>query len=92
MSGLYPETEPYAQGMLEVGGGDLVYWEVCGNPSASLLWSYMVVPARGVIHGNEGYSIPLRTALCCLINVVVGGADLMRASLRRNYRGTPQRT
>jgi ubiquinone/menaquinone biosynthesis C-methylase UbiE len=32
MPDLYPEIEPYAQGMLEVAGGDLVYWEVCGNP------------------------------------------------------------
>jgi hypothetical protein len=78
--------------MLEVGGGDLIYWEVCGNPSGNPLLSCMAVPARGVIHGIEGYSIPLRTELCCLINVVVGGADLMRASLRQSCRGTPQRT
>ena len=32
MPDLYPEIEPYVQGMLEVTGGDLVYWEVCGNP------------------------------------------------------------
>lgn len=32
MPDLYPEIEPYAHGMLEVAGGDLVYWEVCGNP------------------------------------------------------------
>ncbi|MCO5998242.1 prolyl aminopeptidase [Actinoallomurus rhizosphaericola] len=29
---LYPETEPYDQGMLDVGDGHRVYWEVCGNP------------------------------------------------------------
>ena len=29
---LYPETEPYASGMLDVGGGHSVYWEECGNP------------------------------------------------------------
>ena len=31
MPDLYPEIEPFAQGMLEVTGGDLGYWEVCGN-------------------------------------------------------------
>jgi proline iminopeptidase len=45
MSGLYPEIEPYAQGMLEVGGDDLVYWEVCGNHSGK--------PAI-VLHGGPG--------------------------------------
>ncbi|MFE2756995.1 prolyl aminopeptidase [Actinosynnema sp. NPDC059335] len=29
---MYPEIEPFAQGMLDVGDGNLVYWEECGNP------------------------------------------------------------
>lgn len=29
---LYPPIEPYDQGMLPVGDGHEVYWEVCGNP------------------------------------------------------------
>src|SRR2546428_13028783 len=41
----YPEIEPYAQGMLEVTGGDLIYWEVCGNPRGK--------PAV-VLHGGPG--------------------------------------
>src|SRR5882672_10450213 len=45
MPDLYPEIEPYAQGMLEVTGGDLVYWEVCGNPRGK--------PAV-VLHGGPG--------------------------------------
>lgn len=32
MSDLYPQIEPYAHGLLDVGGGDLVYWETCGDP------------------------------------------------------------
>ena len=31
--GLYPAIEPYDHGMLEVGDGHSVYWEVCGNPN-----------------------------------------------------------
>jgi proline iminopeptidase len=42
---LYPEVEPYASGMLEVGDGDLVYWETCGNPDGK--------PAV-VLHGGPG--------------------------------------
>jgi proline iminopeptidase len=45
MPDLYPEIEPYAQGMLEVAGGDLVYWEMCGNPRGK--------PAV-VLHGGPG--------------------------------------
>ena len=29
---LYPAIEPYRQGMLDVGDGHAVYWEICGNP------------------------------------------------------------
>jgi proline iminopeptidase len=29
---LYPQLEPYAHGLLDVGDGHRVYWETCGNP------------------------------------------------------------
>jgi len=29
---LYPEIEPYQTGMLDVGDGHTLYWELCGNP------------------------------------------------------------
>jgi proline iminopeptidase len=45
MNMLYPEIEPFDQGMLDVGNGNLVYWEVCGNPQGK--------PAV-VIHGGPG--------------------------------------
>jgi len=41
----YPEIEPHDQGMLDVGDGQLVYWEVCGNPDGK--------PAV-VLHGGPG--------------------------------------
>ena len=31
---LYPEIEPYASGMLDVGDGHMLYWERCGTPGA----------------------------------------------------------
>ena len=31
--GFYPPIEPYSHGMLEVGDGHGVYWELCGNPA-----------------------------------------------------------
>ncbi|WP_405832210.1 prolyl aminopeptidase [Streptomyces sp. NBC_01176] len=43
--GLYPEIEPYDQGMLDVGDGNRVHWEVCGNPDGK--------PAL-MLHGGPG--------------------------------------
>lgn len=42
---LYPPIEPYDHGMLDVGDGNLVHWEVCGNPAGK--------PAL-VVHGGPG--------------------------------------
>ncbi|WP_159766750.1 alpha/beta fold hydrolase [Streptomyces sp. HM190] len=42
---LHPESEPYDHGMLDVGDGNRVYWEVCGNPRGK--------PAL-VLHGGPG--------------------------------------
>jgi proline iminopeptidase len=42
---VYPEIEPFDQGLLEVGDGNLVYWETCGNPKGK--------PAL-VFHGGPG--------------------------------------
>lgn len=32
MRTFYPEIEPYDSGMLDVGDGNSIYWETCGNP------------------------------------------------------------
>ena len=45
MTDLYPEIAPYEHGMLEVGDGNRVYWETCGNPRGK--------PAI-VLHGGPG--------------------------------------
>jgi proline iminopeptidase len=45
MIGLYPEIEPFEHGMLEVGDGQSLYWETCGNPDGR--------PAV-VLHGGPG--------------------------------------
>jgi proline iminopeptidase len=42
---LYPATRPHAQGMLEVGDGNQVYWETCGKPDGK--------PAV-IVHGGAG--------------------------------------
>jgi proline iminopeptidase len=45
MTDLYPEIEPYEQGLLEVDDNNLIYWETCGNPHGK--------PAI-VLHGGPG--------------------------------------
>ena len=36
MADRYPEIEPYEHGMLDVGDGQRVYWEVCGIPDRAV--------------------------------------------------------
>ena len=43
--GLYPEIEPYETGMLDVGDGHSLYWELSGNPGGK--------PAV-MLHGGPG--------------------------------------
>lgn len=45
MPELYPEIEPHEHGLLDVGDGNRVYWETCGNPHGK--------PAV-VLHGGPG--------------------------------------
>ncbi|UGQ09048.1 prolyl aminopeptidase [Yinghuangia sp. ASG 101] len=45
MRELYAPIEPYDSGLLDVGDGNLVYWEACGNPDGK--------PAV-VVHGGPG--------------------------------------
>jgi proline iminopeptidase len=42
---LYPEIEPFSNGMLDVGGGNEIYWEMCGNPAGKTAL---------VLHGGPG--------------------------------------
>ena len=45
MGALFPDSEPYEQGWLDVGAGNHIYWELCGNPAGK--------PAV-VLHGGPG--------------------------------------
>jgi proline iminopeptidase len=43
--GLYPPIEPFEQGMLDVGDGHSLHWELCGNPNGKPV---------GFLHGGPG--------------------------------------
>ncbi|MEX0681976.1 MAG: prolyl aminopeptidase [Dehalococcoidia bacterium] len=42
---LYPAIEPYERGLLDLGDGNQLYWETCGNPAGK---------AAVVLHGGPG--------------------------------------
>jgi proline iminopeptidase len=52
MDALYPEIAPYEHGMLDVGDGNVLYWERSGNPDG--------MPAV-VLHGGPGSGSSART-------------------------------
>ncbi|WP_374727365.1 prolyl aminopeptidase [Haloactinomyces albus] len=55
---LYPEIEPYDQGMLDVGDGNLVHWETCGNPDGKPVVVLHGGPGSGCTPGWRRYFDP----------------------------------
>ncbi len=60
MTRLYPEIEPYDHGMLDVGDGHLVYWEVCGNPDGKPAVTLHGGPGTGCSTGLRRYFDPAK--------------------------------
>ena len=58
MAVLYPEIDPYDHGMLDVGDGNLVYWEVCGNPDGKPAVAFHGGPGSGCSTGVRRYFDP----------------------------------
>jgi proline iminopeptidase len=68
---LYPDIEPYDQGLLDVGDGQQVYWETCGNPSGRAVVYLHGGPGSGCTPGSrrgfdpEAYRIVLMDQRGC---------------------------
>jgi hypothetical protein len=62
----YPQIEPYDRGMLDVGGGQQLYWETCGNPAGT--------PAVVLPSDRGDSSTPTPTASCCSTSAGPGEA------------------
>jgi proline iminopeptidase len=58
VTALYPQIEPYDQGMLDAGDGNLVYWEVCGNPAGKPAVMFHGGPGSGCPPGWRRYFNP----------------------------------
>lgn len=60
LRGLYPITEPYASGHLDVGDGHLVYWERIGTPGAKPAVFLHGGPGGGCSTSHRGFFDPAR--------------------------------
>jgi len=58
MAGLYPPIEPFDHGLLEVGDGQQLYWEQCGNPEGKPALVLHGGPGSGCTPGQRRYFDP----------------------------------
>ena len=57
---LYPIVEPYRSGMLDVGDGHSLYWELCGNPDGKPAVFLHGGPGSGISRNHRGQFDPER--------------------------------
>jgi proline iminopeptidase len=60
MPSLFPENEPYDRGMLDVGDGQRIYWEACGDPAGKPALMLHGGPGSGCTPGMRRYFDPSR--------------------------------
>jgi proline iminopeptidase len=59
----YPPIEPYDSGLLDVGDGNRVYWETCGNPDGKVALVVHGGPGSGCGTGSRRFFDPERYRL-----------------------------
>ena len=55
---VYPEIEPFDNGMLDVGDGNRIYWEACGNPYGKPAVVFHGGPGAGCSTGHRRFFDP----------------------------------
>jgi proline iminopeptidase len=80
---MYPPIEPYDSGMLDVGDGHQVYWEVCGTPGAKPAVLLHGGPGAGLSPGHRRLFDPARYQVM-LFDQRGCGRSIPNASLEAN--------
>lgn len=70
----YPRTDPHDSGMLDVGDGNLVRWEVSGNPAGKPALVLHGGPGSGATPGWRGYFDPARYRIVLFDQRGTGGS------------------
>lgn len=96
MTHLFPEIEPYEQGALDVGDGQRICWEACGNPFGKPAVVLQADPALAARPTIDATLTRASTGSYCSTNPVPAGANLTRAipppTCRQIRRITSSRT
>lgn len=67
---MYPDIEPYRNGLLAVGDGNSVYWECCGNSNGKPALYLHGGPGSGFTSSARLFLIRPRTTSSCLTSAV----------------------
>ena len=86
MSTRYPGIEPEEHGMLDVGDGQSLYWEVCGNRSGKPALVLHGGPGSGCSPYMRSCSTLAAIGSCCSISAAPDAIDRTRAILRWTCR------
>jgi hypothetical protein len=73
MRTLYPPIEPYDSGMLDVGDGHRIYWELVGNPEGKPAVFLHGAPGQAALPTTVGCSTRSGTGCCCSTSATAGG-------------------
>lgn len=55
---LYPQISPYDEGMLDVGDGHAIHWELCGNPDGKPVVFLHGGPGGGIVPNQRRFFDP----------------------------------
>ena len=92
MRTLYPEIEPHQSGLLDVGDGQRIYWEVSGNPDGKPVVFLHGGPGGGTHRGPPPLLRPGRLPHRAVRPARLRAFDPARRRRRRPRRRTPPGT
>lgn len=86
----YPPSRPHASGLLDVGDGQHVHWETCGDPRARPPWCCTAGRARAPAARGPACSTPPRTGSCCSTSAAAGAWEERHVTATTARRTDPR--